>query len=111
MIKIIRTKPYPEILNNDGGDKFELETSSVKSQYLQSPLNCKNGSIKISFQGKVYGNRRVKEKLIRDQFSKCAFCEDTITSSSHGDVEHYRPKGGWIQKAKIELSWLLLACL
>jgi hypothetical protein len=32
--------------------------------------------------------------LITAQLGKCAFCESKVRHIAHGDVEHYRPKGG-----------------
>lgn len=31
------------------------------------------------------------------QHDKCCFCEAQISHTSHGDVEHFRPKGGYQQ--------------
>lgn len=35
----------------------------------------------------------VKSVLIEAQLGKCAFCESSFDEVSHGDVEHFRPKG------------------
>ncbi len=32
--------------------------------------------------------------MIKAQRGKCAFCESQVRHIAHGDVEHYRPKGG-----------------
>ena len=36
----------------------------------------------------------MKNALITAQQGKCAFCESKVRHIAHGDVEHYRPKGG-----------------
>jgi len=42
----------------------------------------------------------VKQALLTLQHGKCAFCEAKITHIAFGDVEHYRPKGGFRQRRK-----------
>ena len=50
------------------------------------------------FQSGIYGDRVVKDQLILDQHDKCAYCERAdVTANFHGDVEHFRPKAGWVQ--------------
>ncbi len=39
----------------------------------------------------VYRAGDVRERLIADQFSKCAYCESIVTKQFN-DVDHYRPK-------------------
>jgi uncharacterized protein (TIGR02646 family) len=43
----------------------------------------------------VYGAPEVKRQLVEDQHGKCCFCESKV--GTDGDVEHFRPKGGWRQ--------------
>lgn len=49
------------------------------------------------FDSAVYGHEKVKEALIDIQDYKCCFCESKIGHISYGDVEHFRPKAGWVQ--------------
>lgn len=61
----------------------------------------------------VYANPEVKRALSGAQHGKCAFCE-TINPSSHGVVEHFRPKDGWRQNRgdalqKPQYFWLAYA--
>jgi len=51
----------------------------------------------FSFDSGIYGDSTVKEELVRLQDDKCCFCEAKITHISYGDVEHFRPKAGWVQ--------------
>jgi len=57
-----------------------------------------NGTIDFDFDAKIYGHKKVKEKLVTLQYGKCCFCESAIDANSYGDVEHYRPKAGWVQE-------------
>ncbi|MBC7569652.1 MAG: hypothetical protein H7319_07955 [Spirosoma sp.] len=43
----------------------------------------------------IYRHTSVKSVLRELQNGKCCFCEDYIAHVSHGDVEHFRPKGGF----------------
>lgn len=49
------------------------------------------------FDSTIYGHKDVKDALIKVQDYKCCFCESKIGHISHGDVEHFRPKAGWVQ--------------
>ena len=40
-----------------------------------------------------------KSALKQAQFDKCFACESPVSAVAHGDVEHFRPKGGFQQKA------------
>ena len=48
----------------------------------------------FDFDSSLYGAKSVKNALIAAQQGKCAFCESKVRHIAHGDVEHYRPKGG-----------------
>lgn len=85
MIFIQRTKE-PEILANKG----KTERDALCAAYEQ-------GERKFDFKSGVYGHETVKAALINMQHDKCCFCESKLTHISYGDVEHYRPKGGYKQ--------------
>ena len=52
---------------------------------------------KLVFDAGVYAADDVKQTLREMQHGKCAFCEITVQDRFYGDVEHFRPKGGWQQ--------------
>ena len=94
---------------------FNVDRHYIKAEYNRFPTQYASGANKFSFDTKLYGDSRIKMKLIIDQHSKCAFCESTIPSTSHGTVEHFRPKGGWVQNDKDGLKypgyyWLAYSC-
>jgi uncharacterized protein (TIGR02646 family) len=66
-------------------------------------LTFENGVKKFEFDSAVYGGKTVKNALIKIQHNKCCFCESSL-HAQHGDVEHFRPKGGWVQEEKDKLS-------
>jgi len=73
------------------------------------------------FDSSIYGHEEVKQALIKAQDGKCCFCESKIDHISYGDVEHFRPKAGWVQDSEtlnkpgyywLAYEWdnLLLSC-
>ncbi len=62
------------------------------------------GARNFQFDSTIYGAKSVKNVLIRAQHGKCCFCESRITHVSFGDVEHFRPKGGFRQNARDPLQ-------
>lgn len=62
------------------------------------------GNREFNFKGNIYGHETVKKTLIAMQHDKCCFCEAKITHISYGDVEHYRPKGGYKQNSSEPLQ-------
>ena len=83
MVKIEKSYPAPKILLEKG--KAEREKNCLAYE-AGSP---------ISITGKIYGAPEVKQVLIKDQYEKCCFCEADFRANAHGDVEHFRPKGGY----------------
>jgi len=85
MIKLTKPVPGPEILtgSSNRGPKNDYDNNNKRD---------------FEFDSDIYGAKSVKNKLIEAQHHKCCFCEAKITHTSYGDVEHFRPKGGWIQK-------------
>lgn len=53
-----------------------------------------SGQVKFEFDSDLYGHKTVKDALVFVQHGKCCFCESDVRHIAHGDVEHYRPKGG-----------------
>jgi uncharacterized protein (TIGR02646 family) len=53
-----------------------------------------------TFAPDIYGAKSVKSSLRRAQNGKCAFCESKVAHVAYGDVEHFRPKGGYRQTSK-----------
>jgi uncharacterized protein (TIGR02646 family) len=91
MIAIIKGDS-PTILTEKG---LELTNNLI--------LAFENGEKKFEFDSAVYGGKTVKNALIKIQHNKCCFCESSL-HAQHGDVEHFRPKGGWLQEDKDKLS-------
>ena len=50
---------------------------------------------------------KAQKQALLDLFNgKCAFCETPIREGMHGDVEHFRPKGGVIEEDGSKAKYL-----
>jgi len=85
-LKKKHTVPVPPILSDAG----MVERDALCQAY-------KDGKKEFTFNNEIYGHAEVKSTLQTIQDGKCCFCEAKILHVSYGDVEHYRPKAGWIQ--------------
>lgn len=86
MIPIVKPIEPPSRLKSMG---------AVATQRLCA--NFDSGERSFKFNPKIYGHASVKKKLITAQHKKCCFCESRVTHIADGDVEHFRPKGGFRQ--------------
>lgn len=94
MIRINKSNNIPAKLSGDG----VTTTQSIKQLYDNDQTNYLNGQKKFSFSSSIYGHQNVKRQLIEEQYGKCCFCEADFTANGYGDVEHFRPKGGYQQR-------------
>lgn len=109
MIKITkRASDKPQILFrsgvNKGKDKLKLATAALKKEYREHKADFDSGIRKFDFDSKLYGHKKIKIALREIQADKCCFCEAKVTHVAHGDIEHFRPKGGYKQLASDPLQ-------
>jgi uncharacterized protein (TIGR02646 family) len=102
MIKVKRID-CPDILKTGltPASQGQEETEDVIKFYS----NAANRSAKYQKTGKrghrinesysVYSDTIVREALKKMFHGKCAYCESKITAIYSGDIEHFRPKGGY----------------
>ena len=100
MIRIGKSNNVPVKLSGDG----IVATQNNEQLFDDNPDNYFNGIEKFKFRSSIYGHKSVKSQLIQEQHGKCCFCESKITSTSFGDVEHFRPKGGYQQRKNDKVS-------
>ena len=94
MIKIIKKKANtPDGLLTSGATEIEALKKMTAAELL-----------KYEYKSSLYGSKEVKDKLKQLQNDKCCFCEARVSHVSHGDVEHFRPKAGWMQKEKDKIT-------
>ena len=92
MIPIKKPQNPPNILVKKGKEATE-----------KLCLQFENGEREFEFDNRIYGHKDVKDALKKAQLDKCAFCETKLPRSS-GDVEHFRPKGGYKQQDSDKLQ-------
>jgi len=100
VIKVDRPTTIPPVLRTRGA---KLRRTHCRA-YLRDPKAYQTGAKTFAFDRDVYGHAQVKEQLRRAQHDKCAFCEAKVTHVAYGDVEHFRPKAGFRQRAKDALG-------
>lgn len=89
MIRIVKNRG-PAILVKSG-HRGPRATERVKAAWDA-------GDREFEFDSGIYAAKSVKQELIAIQHGKCCFCESKITHVDYGDVEHFRPKAGFVQK-------------
>jgi uncharacterized protein (TIGR02646 family) len=92
MIQLVRP-PAPQNLTKKG------RAARTK---LEGEFRKRRNKFKPIFNEKIY--QSVKDHLISAQHGKCAYCESNVTATGYGDVEHYRPKGGFCQNVGDDLT-------
>ena len=91
MIRVVKSNRVPAQLTDNGVPA----TANDCRLYDVNPLDYQSGASKFDFDNSIYGHESVKEQLISEQHGKCCFCEADFTANGYGDVEHFRPKGGY----------------
>ena len=91
MIRIAKSAAIPKPLNG------ATSSGGKATQKLIDAFVAGKALPKI--RSAVYGHALVRKQLFQDQHFKCVFCESRIKETMYGDVEHFRPKGGWKQNA------------
>lgn len=113
MVKIDAANNTPQILLNKG--------VQLRNQLISEYLGGKRYYASKEFDNTVYGAHEVKKALVILQKGKCCFCEAFFQHVAYGDVEHFRPKAGWVQDVEaintpgyfwLAYSWenLFLSC-
>lgn len=87
MKKLKRPEQEPNKLATTGG----AETEALKKRY-------DDGHRDFGFKSSIWSDTEVKTALQEAQHEKCCFCESKLTHIQYGDVEHFRPKRGYVQQ-------------
>jgi len=100
MVKINKsTVAVPPILE----DGNPANKSSAATRLFESQAD--EGKLRFKFDNEIYGDASVKSALATVQYDKCCFCESKVGHISHGDVEHFRPKGGYYSQPKEKMNY------
>ena len=92
MIRVVKPTTPPVVLSTTGA----AERQTHCDEYDAAPDEYRSGTRTFTFTD-TYKDDEVKDALRKAQHSKCAFCESLFTHIGYGDIEHFRPKGGYKQ--------------
>lgn len=98
MIPLKRFRNIPQVEDRYGNCKITEANLELDKLYSLFPNLYNQGIAKFEFDRNIYSHDNIKDQLIKQQHGKCALCEQHILSIDYGDVEHFRPKGGYVQK-------------
>lgn len=99
MIGITKPAEPPEVLSSEATRR---RIADCCTQFDSAADDYRSGERKFAFSDSIYNHESVKQLLIQAQHDKCCFCEMKIADG--GDVEHFRPKSGYRQRAKSRLE-------
>jgi hypothetical protein len=91
----IRRTPIPEAL-----DGQESIGGKEREKCIAFYAIAQNRVAKFPF--KAYKSEAVKQALTGMFGGKCAYCEGFYEHAHPVDVEHFRPKGGFVSGTKLE---------
>jgi uncharacterized protein (TIGR02646 family) len=100
VIPIRKPTRAPAVLRDRGA----RATTQLCADYEADPPGYQSGQRTFSFDSAIYADPTVKNALRKAQRNKCAFCESRFDHVAFGDVEHFRPKAGFIQQEGEALS-------
>lgn len=104
MIRVKRP-PVPADLKGPGS-KGEQELTAVKAAF-RTVAGRKKG-----FDFKAYKSKSIGPALQAAFHGKCAYCEGTYDDVHPVDIEHFRPKAGYVQNGSLKTPgywWLAMA--
>jgi hypothetical protein len=91
MIPVKRPRRPPAFSKPDG--KAVLATAALKAEFGANPA-FQTGAQTPDWKSDIWGG--AKPAYIKAQSGKCIFCESKFAAVSYGDVEHFRPKSGYV---------------
>lgn len=91
----VRKGAAPRVLRDKGQAQIQADCAAFDG----APDEYRSGRKRFAFDGALYGHPTVKKALVAAQHGKCCYCESKFDHVAYGDVEHFRPKGGYQQTA------------
>jgi uncharacterized protein (TIGR02646 family) len=91
MIRVRKSRNVPAVLSQQGKKTAE----EICQRYETESADFDSGLKKFRAKRSIYAHSLVKKQLQTEQHDKCCFCEADFTATGYGDVEHFRPKGGY----------------
>ena len=102
MIQVQKATAVPAILTAAATQVIRL---AREAEFDANPAACRAPrSRRLNVPATLYNDPTVKRQLEIDQHEKCCYCEAYLKHIGYGDVEHYRPKNGFRQRAGAKLE-------
>lgn len=92
MIAIVKPSPPAHL-----SEKGAAATSDLQEIYEISPEEYRLGR-ELPIDSSIYGHLTVRAALRKIQHGKCCYCEAAFEGNAYGEIEHFRPKGGFRQE-------------
>ena len=83
------------------GNSPDILTTHANADLTRMEDDIRQGN-EPKADSKIYGDRSVKESLKSIHHCKCAYCERHL-NGDYGAIDHFRPKGGYIDTQTGEL--------
>lgn len=94
MIRVAKPATPPPVLLTHGATARQRHCDDFDA----APNDYRTGARTFEFDRSIYAADDVKAALLAAQHEKCAFCESHVRHVAYGDVEHFRPKAGFLQR-------------
>lgn len=85
------------------------ELQQVESNHQATKQDIKRAQSKVENARNRYQHPEIKNSLVEMFHGKCAYCESKIGHVAYGDIEHFYPKGSYIDKT-FDWNNLLFSC-
>lgn len=91
---ILRLALIPESAGEEE-TKDAISFFSIVANHTEAYRKTGQRGLRIKESFKTYSDVQVRKSLKQMFKDKCAYCESKITHIYSGDIEHFRPKGGY----------------
>jgi 5-methylcytosine-specific restriction endonuclease McrA len=91
MIPVKRPRRLAAFSKPDG--KAVMATIALKYEFAAN-LSLQDGTATPNWKSDIWS--AAKPSYLKAQAGKCIFCESKFAAVSYGDVEHFRPKSGYV---------------
>lgn len=110
----MKRQPIPKVLERNSGkwlEKLRYVVGELNALEIGTPTQKQLAAKKLEVEKAQthYRHEKVKTELSKMFSNKCAYCEAKILHVSWGDIEHYYPKGTYVDKT---FDWknMILSC-
>lgn len=93
MIRLVKPVEPPKVLLTRGA----VDRAKMCRLFTRFAAKYADGTKRFKPLSNIYAHKTVKAALSVAQHGKCFLCEAKFEHVAYGDIEHFRPKGGYMQ--------------